>query len=341
MRSKNIFLFVIVFLICVILAGCGSVDEKNGGNDKINNDGNSISNLKIVDVNSKSRPYAVMINNLAAARPFHSGLQDAYIVYEIIVEGGITRLMALYKDKDTSRIGSIRSSRHYYLDYALENDAIYVHFGWSPQAQSDISKLKINNINGLTYDGSTFFRDTSLGVDYEHTAFTSMDKLEERAKKLNYRTESNEDLLLNYSVKEINLNNEEDSKIANEVKIKYSSYITSEYSYNSNDKLYYRSINGKEHSDYVTKKQYTTKNIIVAFMENSYIENDDKGRQELDNIGTGDGYYITNGYAIPIKWSKSSRSAQTVYTKLNGEEIDVNDGNTYIQIAPLNSLTIK
>ena len=66
----------------------------------------------------------------------HAGLQDAYITYEILAEGGITRLMALFKDKDTAKIGSVRSARPYYLDYALENDAIYVHYGWSDQAKS-------------------------------------------------------------------------------------------------------------------------------------------------------------------------------------------------------------
>ena len=59
------------------------------------------------------------------------------------------------------------------------------------------------------------------------------------------------------------------------------------------------------------------------------------GRLELDNIGSGDGYYITDGYAIPIKWEKSSRSSQTVYTDLSGNEIKVNDGNTFIQITPI------
>ena len=57
-------------------------------------------NIKIIDLESKSRPIAVMINNIVTARPYHSGLQDAYMVYEMIVEGGITRLMALYKDKN-------------------------------------------------------------------------------------------------------------------------------------------------------------------------------------------------------------------------------------------------
>ena len=73
----------------------------------------------------------------------------SYIIYEMVVEGGITRYLALFKDVNVERIGTIRSSRHYYLDYALENDAIYVHWGWSEFAQRDISTLGINNINAI------------------------------------------------------------------------------------------------------------------------------------------------------------------------------------------------
>ena len=85
---------------------------------------------------------------------------------------------------------------------------------------------------------------------------------------------------------------------------------------------------------------YTAKNIIITYGENDDM-NDEKGRQNLNNIGTGNGYYITNGYAIPITWTKTTRKSQTVYKTMNGKEINVNDGNTYIQIAPLNSATIS
>ena len=69
---------------------------------------------------------------------------------------------------------------------------------------------------------------------------------------------------------------------------------------------------------------------------------DSYGRQKLDNIGSGDGYYITNGYAVPIVWEKESRSSQTIYRYSDGTEIDVNDGNTYIQIQPITQeLTIN
>ena len=126
--------------------------------------------VKIIDEDSKTRPIAVSINNNHDAYP-HAGLQDAYLAYELIAEGGITRIIALFKDQTTEKIGSVRSARHYFLDYVLENDAIFVHYGHSPQALSDIKSLKINNINGM-YDAKGFFRDTSLHRAYEHTAFT-------------------------------------------------------------------------------------------------------------------------------------------------------------------------
>lgn len=318
-------------------------DKKEQESEKVNNQVDNIDenlkDLKIVDVNSNSRPVAVMINNLNVARPYQSGLQDAYIVYEIIVEGGITRMMALFKDKDTSRIGSVRSSRHYFLDYALENDAIYVHFGWSPQAESDISSLSINNVNGL-YDNA-FWRESSLPVAYEHTAFTSIDKIMSVAKNKGYKTTTNKDLLLNYTTDEVDLSKNSDSSSANSVDIKYSNYVTTSYVYNKNEKLYYRSVNNKAHTDYVTKKQFTTKNIIIAYVSNDDVAGDTSGRQNLNNIGTGTGFYITNGSCVPITWEKKTRSSQTVYKYKDGTEINVSDGNTFIQIAPKNSAKIK
>lgn len=290
--------------------------------------------VDIIDINSKSRPVAVMINNIKVARPYHSGLQDAFLVYEIIVEGGLTRLMAVYKDANTARIGSVRSSRHYFLDYALENDALYVHYGWSPQAESDVKSMKINNINGL-YD-SAFWRDKTLGISSEHTAFTSMEKIRANADKKRYRTTSDSKPLLNYNVGDVDLSTMDNAIIANNVSIKYSNSVTSTYTYDVTTKTYLRSVNGVAHKDYVTKKQYTFKNIITYQVNNSTIPGDTKDRQNLDNLGSGTGYFITNGYAVPIKWEKTSRNSKTIYRYENGEEINVSDGNTFIQIQPKN-----
>ena len=335
---KKVFLIILMIVLFIaggILIYFGFIREAEPEKISIGATITLKKELKIVDEDSNSRPYAVMINNHSIARANHAGLQDAYIIYEAIVEGGLTRMMAIFKDKETARIGSVRSSRHYFLDYALENDAIYVHFGWSPQAQSDIKKLGINNINGL-YD-SPFWRDYSLGVSLEHTAFTNMEKIKEYSIKKGYRTTSDKKLLLNYNTEEVNINEKEGAIVANQIEIKYSYYVTSSYTYDSQNKVYLRSVNGNPHMTSDSNgvaTQVTAKNIIIADMSNYSIDN--YGRQNLNNIGDGNGYYITNGYAVPIKWIKTSRDSQTVYQYLDGTEIEVNDGNTFIQLRPIN-----
>lgn len=335
----GLFFIIALVVICIVI----SKDKTEEGNtpkpeDKVP----EVKKLQVIDLDSNSRPVAVMINNIGVAREYQTGLQDAYMVYEMIVEGGITRMMAVYKDADTAKIGTIRSARHYYLDYALENDAIYVHWGYSEYAQSDISRLGINNVNGLVYGNKYFWKDKSLHVATEHTAYSSMDLINKGIKKLNYRTTTDQKPLLHYDVEEIDLSVMEGAVPANQVSIKYSNSAKTDYEYDATNKNYKRSVNGTPHKDYDTKEQYTAKNIITYQVQNNTISGDVKGRQNLENIGKGEGYYISDGYAVPITWEKSSRSAKTIYRYKNGEEIKVNDGNTYIQIQPVNqTLTIS
>ena len=337
LKKKNLIIIIIVgiFLIAGItttaLLLTKDKEEEPKNTNKEETPEAPEETVKVVDLNSTSRPYAVMINNIGAARPYHTGLQDAYLVYEIIVEGGITRYLALFKDKTNEVVGNVRSARHYYIDYVLENDAYYVHWGWSPQAQSDIASLDIDNLNGLTYGSPYFFRQNISGVSTEHKAFTNLKELANLVDRLGYRKETNKDLLLNYSATSVELENSED---ATEIDIKYSGSSTTNYVYDSETKVYKQFVNDKAHTDYETKEQYTVKNIIAYKVGNTTIAGDNKGRQDLDNIGTGEGYFITEGKVIPINWEKDSRSSQTVYRDESGNEITVNDGNTWIHIVP-------
>lgn len=275
------------------------------------------------------RPIAVMIDNHSDAWP-QAGLQEAYMVYEIIVEGGETRLMALFKGVDLEKIGPVRSARHYFLDYVMENDAIYAHFGESPQADSDIKKYGIDEIDGIAEDGTTFWRVKDKASP--HNAVTSTVKLLESAKNKKYKTTSKEESVLNYVTDEVGL---EEGQGAVSVTIPHSQLQTVKYEYDEENKVYERQARGKEQVDWDTEKTITTKNIIITFCDNYTLDDvEDKGRQGLKNIGTFDGYYITNGKAIKIKCTKSARDEQTIYKDLEGNEIKVNDGNTFVNICP-------
>lgn len=281
LKNKKTPMFIkiitIIFFITIVLIGLTIILKPNILKDYLGLGNQAIKNpkpptpkkLTIIDEDSNSRPIAVMIDNNVGNNS-HYGLQQAYLTYEIIVEGGLTRLMALFKDKNVSQIGPVRSSRHYFLDYALESDAIYAHFGWSPYAQNDIKKLAVNNINGM-YDSAPFWRVTWLYAP--HNVLTSTEKLYDYAKIKNYPLESDSWQLLNYSTDEINLeklnkaNRKKESSdenilnptVANNIQIIYSYSQNRSYIYDNNQKVYLRYMNNNPHVDAESKENLAYK----------------------------------------------------------------------------------
>ena len=337
-KDKVFIISVVIFIILVICIGIYYLFFN--GNKSVVKKIEVKKKIKIVDEDSNERPLAVMIDNNVGYDK-HAGLQDSYINYEIIVEGGYTRIMALFKDRDVSLIGPVRSSRHYFLDYALESDAIYAHYGWSTFAENDIKTLGVNNINGLTAD-SAYWRDKKIAAP--HNVFTSTETLYKYAESKNYDTKTDDWKLLNYSPDEINFKGPKKDKktgevsddpriVANSLSLKYSNNQTTSYTYDSENKYYLRFMDGKQHLDKTTRQQLHYKNIIIEKVENYDL--DSYGRQDLETVGDGEGYYITNGYALPITWQKANRDSKTIYKYLDGSKVVVNDGNTFIQIIPI------
>ncbi len=340
-KNNKLVLFIILGVITLCGIGIGiyfvinNKNSKTADNDKkddVKEEAKDEKKVTIIDVDSDTRPYAVMINCHNGALP-QAGLDNAYIVYELMVEGGITRMMALFKDKAVDKIGSVRSARTQYLDYVYENDAIYGHAGGAEDALKRISSEGINDVD---VDGQYGFRDTSLDRAWEHKLFTSTKLLGEGVSNRGYRTTTETKSLLKYSADEIDLSKLDGSNIASNVSINYSDYRTSNYIYDSENKVYLRSMNDTKNVDLVTGEQYKVKNIIIYGVNYSnYCDHGYCAYVKMDNVGTGEGYYVSNGYSIPITWSKSSKNDRTIYkVKSSGEELVVNDGNTYIQIYP-------
>ena len=334
-KKKKIILIVLIIILTLLLAAVSIYyffflnKEKPKPKPK---EPEVVKKLQIVNEDSNARPIAVMIDN-NVGDSLHKGLQDAYITYEAIVEGSLSRIMVVYKDKDVKKIGPVRSSRHYFLDYALESDCIYAHFGWSPYAKSDISKLGVNNINGL-YDSYPFKRVSDYYAP--HNVFTSTEKLYKYAEKLGYKTETEDWKLLNYNVDDVNLDkmykDDPNLKEVSDISFSYMSGEKRSFTYDKNNKYYLRFMHGNPHKDAETKQQYHYKNLIFIKVSNALL---DAKRWDLNTTGTGEGYYLTNGYMIPITWQKDSRSSKSKYL-YNGQEIEINDGNTFIEVVPKN-----
>jgi len=283
------------------------------------------------------RPYAVMIDNQGNIPLPQGGLHKAQLIYEIIVEGGITRLMPVFWGTEPQMIGPVRSARHYFIDYAMEHDAIYVHIGWSPMAQRDISAFKINNINGL-YAGSPFWELTNDSRNWQDT-YTSMERLLDYTGKVKYRTSTEKNTVFTYNESAVI---PEDGLPAHDINVRYPGGYKCGFVYDKDKGVYMRTREGQPHMERETGRQLSVVNIIIPVIRNTPIPGDPEGRQELHNIGSGEGWYITMGKAVKIKWSKSSRESRTRYTYLDGRDITLNRGQTWIQIVwPAENVTIS
>ena len=360
-KKRGAKILVIVLILLIIIASAllamkimqNKEEEESIG--KANTDQNEIQEPKQEEKKEpktfagNARPIAFMIDNNINAMP-QAGLEQADLIYEIIVEGGETRLMMVMKNQNLKKIGPIRSSRHYFIDYAMENDAIYIHYGHSPQAGSDFTKFGIDHIEGVYDSGNNFWRDTTRYAP--HNAVISTANLEKVIESEGIRRTTTKETVLNYVAEEVELEDKKEAvkpsntnttnekvekvtNVANSVTIPYSVYNTVKYTYNKETKTYTRYSRATVQKDWNTNKAIQVKNIIITLCENSTI--DSYGRQTIDNVKTLDGYYITNGKYIPIKCEKTSRTGQTKYKDLQGNEIDVNDGKTFIQICPINS----
>ena len=281
----------------------------------------------------KKRPYAVMINNIEYAFLHQKGTSKADIIYEALAEGGITRMMAIYQDpSDVKVIGSVRSARHYYVQFADEWNAIYCHFGQTKYALEKIDTLKADNLSGLSAIGPVVYeRDTSISAP--HNVFTSGSKLKKGAKTLKYSLKQDSDKMAKHFKFYKEDTDLKSKKKAKSITLPFSGYSTCQLKYDAKKKKYFKYEYNQKHMDTYYKKQLSFKNIIIQIVEESNI--DDKGYQTMelsDNSGTG--YYITNGKMQKIRWKRKESGNNMVYTDKKGKILTINPGKTYIAVYP-------
>lgn len=114
----------------------------------------------LTDEAKGKRSVAVMVNNALASLPQY-GISSADLIYEIPVEGDITRLMAVYGDiTQVPDMCSIRSCRYYYPILAVGMDSVYIHWGIDPTVATEtVNNLDIDRLDGNYYTYDLFDRD--------------------------------------------------------------------------------------------------------------------------------------------------------------------------------------
>ncbi len=288
-----------------------------------------------VDLSNK-RPVAIMINNLKKATPQH-GITDADIIYEILAEGGITRLMLVITEyEELGIIGSVRSTRHYYLDYAYGLDAIIAHAGGSPMAYDMVDTLGLPSLDGVRMNlGNMYYRDEwrKENMGYEHSLMTTGERIVAGIKKKNYSTTHNESFTNTMEFVEYGTRVDLEGKAATHVKLKYHSSQVVDLVYDeATDKYLRYQYSGIAHIDKNNGEQLAFDNIVIVLTDIWLIEGDVKNRRDVTTTGTGNGYYVAGGEYIEITWSKKSDDAPLIITDKNGKPIEYNRGKTFISI---------
>ncbi|MBP5468646.1 MAG: DUF3048 domain-containing protein [Candidatus Riflebacteria bacterium] len=265
------------------------------------------------------RPMAIMIENHNQARP-QSGLYTADIVYEIPVEGGITRFMALYT-KMPGLIGPVRSCREYFVDRALEVDALYVHCGGSPMGYAYIAKTKIRSIDEIK-NSPPFFRDKIRKAP--HNLYGNGEAIYRYMAKRTDMRVKNQPIPLSYGER-----TEKGTESGNSLRINYHGNYT--LGIKEEKGVYHRYMNNILHLDRETKKPLEASAVVLQVASMKVV--DSVGRQEISFIGSGTAWIFENGKRTPVTWHKASPKTKTTYIDNNGKEyLFNNNGQVWVQV---------
>ena len=374
MKTKRIIsLLLAVALICTCFYGCS--DKSDGENEtpltdetttmeettqaettepleieqnlpsdpETDSEGNYINRLTglydVTDEGAGKRPMAVMINNIKAALPSY-GISDADIIYEIVVEGGITRMMAIYADyTQVPEVCSVRSCRYYYPIFAKSYDAVYFCFG-SNKLLGNPQLEKTDHFDGNKGYSRLFARDAERLKTYssEHTAYLKGPDLPSALEHYGMRTDYAEG-------RDVNAFNfagagteASGSKSCTKAVLTFSKSYYSTFNYNEETGTYYKLHSGNNHTDQRSGEQLNFTNLFVL-QTDVHVYND-SGIMEVDWKG-GNGYYITKGTVQEITWEKPTEDSEIKFYAADGSELTVNRGKSYIGVISEGKTTLN
>lgn len=276
-------------------------------------------------------PVAFMIENAAfgGVRP-QFGLNAAQVIYEIVVEGGITRFMAVYSGDFPEQIGPVRSARPTYLDFASEYNALYGHAGGSPEALQSISGMKLPDLSALGTDARFFKRDTMRAAPHNLFSYNNLLAFVRRDKNLPDDSATYE----SWSFKEDTKPSTEPTPEKN-VNIDFGSSVlySVHYVYNYVANNYERWNGGELQHDANDNSILTTKNVVIQIVP-SAINAGNKGRVNFSVTGEGKVYIVRDGGVVEGIWKKADQVGRTQFYDTTGKIIALNRGTTWVEIVP-------
>ena len=324
---------------------------------------------KGADYPEGQRITSVMVNNIVAARP-QRGLSKADILFEIKVEGGITRFMPVFTDyKTIGEIGPVRSGRDQFFRLILPWQALYIHEGQSVVMQQYAIDFSYGNLNNN--DGANGYRDYGrvnwAGKSYnngtlalEHTMYTNSDNIQE------YIDNNKVDMNKTYNSTFFNfvdyrlgttrdLSNSIDSAYSDKygpvvgdgeyVEIVHSQSYKTRFIYDSASNTYKMQQNYSDGQwrdtvdEAADNKVLTFPNVIVLYTDiHTYPGHEKTDLQYVEYAWGGIGYYCYGGKCEKIYWQKGTplEALRLYYLTEDGQcsdtPVEINTGKSYVAV---------
>lgn len=296
-----------------------------------------LTGLRVDDPGLMSRPaLAAKIDNLDAsggtALP-QAGLARADVVFEEIVEGDITRLVAVFHSKAPNRIGPIRSART--TDVHLIPQLGPVLFAWSGGNDGVVAEVRRSPfLIDLGHDAASSSYSRERGRRAPHNLFVEADELWARVTEpmqppnqiFQYRTEAQPP--------------SPEATPARGVDIVWgggSATSPVDWRWDPDTKLYLRNQNGRPHLD-ADGSQVVASNVVVMITEYGRSAADTRS-PEAHTVGEGELFVYTDGHVVWGRWSRPAEDQPATLTDTAGNPILLTPGSTWVELPRTNSVT--
>jgi len=280
------------------------------------------------------RPFAVVINNIRRALP-QSGIASADIIYEALAEGDVTRFVAIFQSYVPNKIGPVRSTRDYFVDFALNHDSIFVHHGGSDSGYARVRNTGIPALDGMALEGSVFWRDRAYPSwsfntgtrPLEHSSYTGWQRIYPHIASRDIRDYMRDDISYGFLFGDIPEGIENLGE-ANSVSVPFVAGDVRTFVFDPEHGHYLVQNRDGAHVDELNREQVVVSNILVQLVPIRVV--DGVGRRNIYTVGEGSGYLIRDGTYFAVNWAKSSHTSPMRWYFEDGSPIILTPGSTWI-----------
>lgn len=274
---------------------------------------------------------AIKIENSPAAYPL-AGLESAEIVYEELVEGGVTRFMAIYQCSDARKAGPVRSARAVDPAIMMPTTRILAYSGGNDVVTAILDEAGVVSVDENTA-GDALRRVPRDGVSFEHTLFGDTRLVRRIGQKIYSEVPPDA-----FSFGEPAAR----GRKATRVVIGFSASTEVAYEWSGGKWLRFQ-----DGSPFVAEsgEQIAVDNVIIEEHEVNLSDVVDvvgtPSVEIADVTGKGRAFLFRGGRVIVGRWTRESAADPVTFLARNGDELTLAPGTTWVHLVPSDSGEVK